>query len=71
MIDFKFDIICLSESKLRKDFEPKVNIDIEGYQTPVGTPTESTKGGMLIYVKSGINFKPQNDLNLYKSKELE
>ena len=31
----------------------------------------SLKGGVLIYVKKGINFKPHIDLNLYKSKELE
>jgi len=71
MIDFKFDIICISESKIRKNIDPKVNIDILGFQPPVGTPTEATKGGVLIYVKKGINFKPRIDLNLYKSKELE
>ena len=31
----------------------------------------SAKGGVLTFVKSGINFKPRNDLKLYKSKELE
>ena len=71
MIDFNFDIICISESKVLKDCNPKVDISIDGYQTPISTPTESTKGGVLIYVKSGINLKPQNDLNVYKSKELE
>ena len=50
MLDFKFDIICLSESKIQKDHEPKVDININGYQTPVGTPTESSKGGVLIYI---------------------
>ena len=71
MIDFNFDIICISESKLMKDCDPKVDISIDGYQAPISTPTESSKGGVLIYVKSGINFKPRNDLNVYKSKELE
>ena len=71
MIDFNFDIIYISESKVIKDCDPKVDISIDGYQTPISTPTESTKGGVLIYVKSGINFKPRNDLNIYKSKELE
>ena len=37
----------------------------------MGTPTVSTKGGVLIYVKNGINFKPRNYLIIYKSKELE
>ena len=71
MINFAFDIICISESKVIKDFDPKVDIYIYGYQAPISTPTESTKGGVLIYVKSGINFKLRNDLNVYKPKELE
>lgn len=73
MLNFKFDFICLSESKVLKDINPKVKIDIDGYQSPVGMPTESTKGGVLIYAKVGINFFPRDDLNtiMYKSKELE
>ena len=71
MLDFTFDVICLSESKILKHSLPKVNININGYQTPVGTPTESTKGGVLMYVKNGINFKPRMDLQMYKPKQLE
>ena len=40
MIDFNFDIICISESKVIKDCDPKVDISIDGYQTPISTPTE-------------------------------
>ena len=71
MLEFKLYIICLSESKIQKDCEPKIDITIDGYQSPVGTPTESTKCGVLIYVKNGINFEPKNDLTMYKSKYLE
>ena len=71
MLNFHLDFICLTESKIQKDAEPKVDININGYQTPFGTPTESSKGGVLIYAKTGINFKPRNDLNIYKTKELE
>ena len=71
MLEFNFDIICLCESKIQKDCDPKIDINIDGYQSPVGSPTESTKGGVLIYVKNGINFKPRNDLIIFKSKELE
>ena len=34
-------------------------------------PTEATKGGVLIYVKEGINYRPREDLNMHRSKELE
>ena len=70
LLDFSFDIICISESKLFKDCDPKVDINIEGYKTPVSTPTESTKGGVLIYVKNTLNFKPRNDLKIYKKKTI-
>ena len=50
---------------------PKVNININGYQTRLSTPTKSTKDGVLIYVKSGPNFKLRTDLNIFKEKELE
>ena len=53
------------------DCDPKVDISIDGYQAPISTPTKSSKGGVFIYIKSGINFKPRIDLNVYKSKELE
>ena len=71
LIKLKFDFICITESKIRKNMEPKVDIKIDDYQFPVGTPTEASKGGVLIYAKEGINFKPREDLNIYKSKELE
>ena len=35
------------------------------------TPTESSNGGTLLYIKHGINYKLRNDLQIYKSKELE
>ena len=71
MHDFVFDVICRSESKIIKNYEPIVDISIDGYKTPISMPTEATKGGVLIYVKSELNFKPRDDLKVYKSKELE
>ena len=70
-LDHEFDYICISESKLRAGIEPQVDISIEGYQKPESMPTRSTKGGSLIYIKNGINYKPREDLNMHKSKELE
>ena len=73
ILDFQFDFICLSESKIQKGFEPKTDINIDGYQPPFGVPTEATKGGVLLYAKIGINAIPRNDLDniMYKPKELE
>ena len=71
MLNFPFDIICISESKIHKDCDPLIDISLHGYQAPIGTPTESTKGGVLIYIKNGLNFKPRDDLNMYKKSQLE
>ena len=71
LIQHKFDFICITESKLHKNSEPKTDITIDGYQYPVGTPSEASKGGVLIYSKEGIDFRPRDDLTIYKSKELE
>ena len=71
IINYEFDFICLTESKLKKNSEPKIDIKIPNYQCPIGTPTEATKGGVLIYAKVGINVEPRDDLTIYKEKELE
>ena len=58
LLNFEFDILCFSESKLLHGTNPKTSIFLEGYQEPIGMPTKATKGGVLIYVKNGINFVP-------------
>ena len=70
-VKLKFDFICITESKIETDIAPKSDISIEGYQPPESMPTDASKGGVLIYVKDGINYKPRKYLNMHKSKELE
>ena len=69
MLNHSFDIITISESKLKTT--PTTNIEIPGYQSPCLTYTEAEKGGTMIYVRNGINFKLRKDLEIYNSKELE
>ena len=71
MLKYKFDIIAISESKLQVGSDPQVDINLTGFQNPISTPTEASKGGVLLYVANGLNFKPRNDLKIYKAKELE
>ena len=66
-----FNFICITETKIRKNNDPKSDITIEGYQAPVGMPTEAQKGGVVIYIQDGIDWKPREDLNMHKPKELE
>ena len=71
MIDYSFDILAISETKIQKGITPKNDLTIEGYQQPYSVPTEATKGGVMLYVKDGINYKPRTDLEIYAPKALE
>ena len=62
LCDFKFDVLAISESKLQTNVQPKVDITIEGYHSPLNSPTKATKGGVLLYIKDNIIFKPRPDL---------
>jgi len=70
MIKNKFHIICITESRIKKGIDPTTNIHIPGYSFE-HVPTESSAGGVLIYISNSIQYKPRFDLNIYKSKELE
>ena len=71
LLNFKFDIICITESKIEKNVKPVIDISISGYKDPESTPTESTKGGVLIYVREDLVYKIRTDLQIYKPKQLE
>ena len=58
-----------SYAKLCKD--PITDINIPSYHEPSITKTEAGKGGTMIYVAKGLNFKPRKDIEIYQSKDLE
>ena len=70
MSNNKFHVICITETRLQKELDPSVNINIPGY-TIEHTPTEAKAGGALIYISNDIDYKTRNDLNVYQSRELE
>ena len=53
--------------------QPKVDITIEGYHSPLNSPTMATKGGVLLYITENIIFKPRPDLEkvMTEAKYLE
>ena len=67
-IDFNF--IAITESKIQKNITPINNVDLDGYVIE-HTPTESSCGGALLYIKDSIKYKVRHDLAMYKKKELE
>ena len=66
----KFDVIAISETRLRKGIEPVHDINLTNYEK-TDTPTEATKGGTLLYISENLNFKPRKDLEIYESKMIE
>ena len=72
MINYKFDIIALTETKIKKGVTPIFDTNRNGYKK-YSTPTESEKGGAFLYVDEEYDSKTRKDLEnlVYKSKELE
>jgi exonuclease III len=70
---FHFDILAISESKLQTNVQPKIDITINGYHHPLSSPTKATKGGVLLYIKENLLFKPRPDLtkSMTEAKKLE
>ena len=51
-----FQIIGISETRLKKTQETIKNIQLENYNIE-HVPTESANGGVLLYIKKSINYK--------------
>ena len=63
MLKYKFDVIGITETKIKKDITPINDISLKGYNI-YHTPTESEKGGSLLYIADHLNVKPTQDLDL-------
>ena len=72
MLGFKFDVIGISETKLKKDVVPDFDINIPGYKC-FSSPTEADKGGVMLYILDKYNCIPRKNLDkiVYKSYVLE
>ena len=55
ILDFDFDVIGISESRIKNDV-PIANLDIPGYKYE-HTPTNTSTGGTLIFVKNCFNYE--------------
>ena len=65
-----FQVIGISETRLKKTQETTANIHLKNYNIE-HVPTESSNGGVLLYIKKAINYKLRPDLMIYKKRELE
>ena len=70
VININFDLIGVTESRLKKDKTRTTNTDIKGY-TFEHTPSEASCGGSLLYIKDTLKYICRKDLQIYKPAELE
>ena len=69
-LEHPFDIIGISETKIKHNAEFLSNINIPGY-TFEYTPTKSHFGGTGIYIKNGINYSKNEKLSKSKKNVAE
>ena len=62
-----FDIIGITESRIKSEKAPANSIDLIKYNTEQ-TPTGAEKGGALLYISKQLNYKRRTDLQITKSK---
>ena len=72
LLNLNFSVIGIFETRFLKNSPPIFDFDIGGYSA-VLTPTESSAGGVLLYIFNHLSYFPRSDLDdvLYKSNELE
>ena len=72
LLQLNFSFIGISETRFLNGREPVLDYSISGY-SHFSTPTESTAGGVILYISNTLAFKPRLDLSstLYSSKLLE
>ena len=70
-LKYKFDVIGISEHKIRKDTVPSSNISIPGYDNFIFEPTETTHGGTGFYIKDNVDYIVRKDLQLNSPGDFE
>ena len=70
MLNFKCDVIGISETKILKNYAP-IYVSLKGYNF-YSTPTES-KRGVSLFIANNHKCKPRKNLDslTYKSNEVE
>ena len=61
-LDYPFNIIGLSETKIKHDVGQISNTDIPGYDF-ISQPTLSNAGGVGFFVKHGLQYHPRVDIS--------
>ena len=68
--NINFNILAISETRILKDTNTVKNTNIPNFSFEF-TPTELIAGGTLLYIADHLAYQNQNDLNLYRTNNLE
>ena len=71
LLNYNFQIIGITEHKIRRGFDPLINTDIEGYRPFLYDPTETTHGGTGFYISKELNYKRRDDLKFNSKGDFE
>ena len=69
-LNANFDILAITESRIKKDWSSPVNLHLDNYSVEQ-TPRETSAGGTLLYINKRISYKLRNDLKLYHPGKIE
>ena len=65
-----FDVIAISESRIKSNMDITTNINMPNYSIEY-TLTQNHAAGTLLYISNNIAYKPRKVLNIYKTHEFE
>ena len=69
-LNVSFDILAITETRIKKDSSSPINLQLSSYSIE-HTPTESSAGGILLYVSKKLSYQLRNDLRLYDPVKIE
>ena len=61
-----FDIIVISETRIKKQASLSINLNLINNYSFEFTSTETSESGTLLYITNHLSYKCRNDLNIHK-----
>ena len=65
-----FDILAITETRIKKDSSSPINLQLSNYSTE-HTPTELSAGGTLLYISKRLSYQLRNDLRFCDPGKIE
>ena len=69
-LNVKFDILAITESRIKKDSSSPVNLHLDNYSNEQ-TTTEASADGTLLCISKILSYQLRNDLKLYHPGKIE